>query len=199
MIQLYGSPLSGNAHKIRMALGFLGLDFEEIAVAALGRKTPDFLELNPLGQVPVLVEGDTVIRDSQAILVYLAALHRPGDWDGHDAVERAHIAQWLSLAANEIANGPAMLRLGKRFGYDIFEPGATAVTHKVLPVLEAHLATRDWLEGNRLTIADIAVAPYAALASDGGTDLAPYPAITAWLRRIAALPGYPGMEGWSAA
>ncbi|RJF91515.1 glutathione S-transferase family protein [Sphingomonas cavernae] len=198
-MQLYASPLSGNAHKIRMALAFLELPHEEITVAGPERKTPDFFRLNPLGQVPVLVDGDTVIRDSQAILAYLAALHRPGEWDGRDAVERGRIAQWLSLAANEIANGPAMLRLGKLFGVDIYEPGARAMTAKAFPVLDAHLASRDWLEGDRLTIADLAVSPYVALAPDGGIDLAGFPNITRWLARIAALPNFPSMQGWPAA
>lgn len=199
MIQLYASPLSGNAHKIRIALAFLDLPHEEIAVAGPERKTPDFLALNPLGQVPVLMDGEVIIRDSQAILAYLAALHRPGDWDGCDAVERGRIGQWLSLAANEIANGPAMLRLGKLFGFEIHEPTARAMAAKALPLLEAHLASHDWLEGNRLTIADVAVSPYVALAPDGGVDLSAYPNITRWLARIAAQPNFPAMRGWAPA
>lgn len=198
MIRLYASPLSGNAHKVRMALAFLGLPHEEITVPAPERKTPDFLAINPLGQVPVLVDGDVVIRDSQAILVYLATLHRPGEWDGRDAAERARIMQWLSFAANEIANGPAMLRLGRLFGADIHEPTAQAFADKALKLLEAHLATHDWLEGGRLTIADIAASPYIGLAADGGIELGSRPNVTRWLDRIAALPAFPAMQGWSA-
>lgn len=198
MIRLYASPLSGNAHKVRMALAFLNLSHEEITVPAPERKTPDFLAINPLGQVPVLVDGDVVIRDSQAILVYLATLHRPGEWDGRDAAERAQIMQWLSFAANEIANGPAMLRLGRLFGADIHEPTAQAFADKALKLLEAHLATHDWLEGGRLTIADIAASPYIGLAADGGIELGSRPNVTRWLDRIAALPAFPAMQGWSA-
>lgn len=196
MITLYGAPLSGNAHKIRIALALLGLPYDEITVTGAERKTPDFLALNPLGQIPVLVDGDVVLRDSQAILAYLAARHRPGAWDGEDPAERGRIAQWLSFAANEIANGPGMLRLGKRFGIAIHEAGARAVTDKALPMLEAHLATRGWLEAGRLTIADLAVSPYVALAPDGGIDLSPFPHITRWLARITAQPGFPSMPGW---
>ncbi|MCJ8156929.1 glutathione S-transferase family protein [Sphingomonas sp. LaA6.9] len=198
MIRLYASPLSGNAHKVRMALSFLNLSHEEITVPAPERKTPDFLAINPLGQVPVLVDVDVVIRDSQAILVYLATLHRPGEWDGRDAAERARIMQWLSFAANEIANGPAMLRLGRLFGADIHEPTAQAFADKALKLLEAHLATHDWLEGGRLTIADIAASPYIGLAADGGIELGSRPNVTRWLDRIAALPAFPAMQGWSA-
>lgn len=199
MIQLYASPLSGNAHKIRMALAFLDLPWDEIPVAAPERKTPDFLAINPLGQIPVLVDGKVVIRDSQAILAYLAALHRPGDWDGHDPAERGRIAQWLSLAANEIANGPAMLRLGRLFGADIHEPTAENFARRALTLLEGHLEHREWLEGERLTIADLAASPYVALAPDARIDLGAWPNITRWLGRISALPRFPSMQGWAVA
>lgn len=199
MIQLYASPLSGNAHKIRMALAFLDIPWQEIAVAGPERKTPDFLAINPLGQIPVLVDGKVVIRDSQAILAYLAAAHRPGHWDGHDAAERGRIAQWLSLATNEIANGPAILRLGRLFGLDVHEPTAEIVAQRALTLLEGHLEHREWLESERLTIADIAVSPYVALAPDARIDLGAWPNITHWLARIAAQPRFPSMQGWAVA
>jgi len=199
MIRLYGSPMSGNVHKVRMALAFLGIAWEEVTVDAAARQDEAFRALNPMAQIPVYVEGDFVLRDSQAIAAYLAARHRPGEWDGRTPEERGAIAVWLSHAANEIFNGPALLRAEKLFDWSIDRERARTVAARILPVVDAHLASRQWLVGERLTIADIAASPYLALAPDGGIDLEEWPHIRDWTRRIAALPGFPSMPGWPAA
>ncbi|HWW57749.1 MAG TPA: glutathione binding-like protein [Sphingopyxis sp.] len=198
MIILHGSPLSGNTHKIRMALAFLGLPWDERLADAAARQSDAFAALTPMRQIPLFADGDFTLRDSQAILALLAARHRPGDWDGDTPEERGEIALWLSHAANEIANGPAALRLARKFGLPIAEDHAATVTARILPVVEAHLAGRDWLVGDRLTIADLAASPYLALMGDAGIDLADWPAIRDWIRRIAALPDFPAMPGWPA-
>ena len=198
MITLYGSPLSGNTHKVRMALAFLGLPWDERPTDAAARRSDAFAALTPMRQIPLFVDGDFSLRDSQAILAYLAARHRPGIWDGNTPEERGEITLWLSHAANEIANGPAAIRLARRFGLAIPEDHAAAVTARFLPVIEAHLADRDWLVGDRLTIADLAASPYLALMADAGIGLADWPAIHGWTRRIAALPAFPDMPGWPA-
>ena len=198
MIQLYGTPRSGNTHKVRMALTFLDLPWDEQTTDASARQSDAFAAITPMRQIPVYVEGDLRLRDSQAILTYLAARHRPGDWDGHTPEERSAIALWLSHAANEIANGPATLRLARQFGATIAEEQAQAVTARFLPVIEAHLAQHRWLVGGRLTIADFAASPYLALAGEADIDLADWPAIREWTDRIAALPGFPAMPGWPA-
>ncbi len=199
MIRLFGSPMSGNVHKVRMALAFLGIAWEEVTVDAAARQDEAFRALNPMAQIPVYVEGDFVLRDSQAIAAYLAARHRPGEWDGRTPEERGAIAVWLSHAANEIFNGPALLRAEKLFDWSIDRERARAVAARILPVVDAHLASRQWLVGERLTIADIAASPYLALAPDGGIDLEEWPHIRDWTRRIAALPGFPSMPGWPSA
>lgn len=198
MITLYDAPLSGNAHKVRMALALLGVAHQSVVADAERRQTPEFRAINPMAQVPVLVDGDVVLRDSQAILAYLAARYRPGDWDGATPEERGRIGVWLAHAANEILNGPGFLRLGRLFGVAVDAGRAGAVADRILPVVEQHLATRDWLVGGRLTIADLAASPYLALARDGGVDLDRWPAIRGWTDRIAALPGFPAMPGWDA-
>ena len=198
MIQLYGSPRSGNTHKVRMALAFLDLPWDEQLTDAAARQSDAFAAITPMRQIPVYVEADRKLRDSQAILTYLAARHRPGDWDGHTPGERSEIALWLSHAANEIANGPATLRLARQFGAVIAEAQAQAVTARILPVIDAHLSDHRWLVGDRLTIADLATSPYLALAGEADIDLARWPAIGEWTDRIAALPGFPGMPGWPA-
>lgn len=196
MIKLYAFAPSGNSQKVRIALRLLDLAFEEIRPSGGEHKRAPFTWLNPLGQVPVLVDGAVILHDSQAILVYLAAAYRSGDWDGHDPAERGRIAQWLSLAANEIANGPNKLRLAALFGVAIDRAGAQMLTTKVLELIEARLHGREWLEGDRLTIADLACAPYLALAGQGGVDLGAYPSIRSWCSRIAGMPRFPVMDGW---
>ncbi|MGQ3102258.1 MAG: glutathione S-transferase family protein [Sphingopyxis solisilvae] len=198
MIQLYGTPRSGNTHKIRMALTFLDLPWDERLTDAATRQSDAFAAITPMRQIPVYVEGGLTLRDSQAILTYLAARHRPGDWDGRTPEERGEIALWLSHAANEIANGPATLRLARQFGATIAEEQAQAVTARFLPVIEAHLSDHRWLVGDRLTIADLAASPYLALAGEADIDLADWPAIGEWTDRIAALPDFPAMPGWPA-
>jgi glutathione S-transferase len=198
MIILHGSPLSGNTHKVRMALAFLGLAWDERLADAAVRQSDAYRALTPMAQIPLLIDGDFSLRDSQAILVWIAATHRPGEWDGRPPRERGEIAVWLSHAANEIANGPATLRLARQFGATIAEEHAAAVSARILPVVDAHLAARDWLVGDRLTIADLAASPYLALAGEAGINLADWPRIAAWTRRIAAQPGFPPMPGWPA-
>jgi glutathione S-transferase len=198
MMTLYANPVSGNVHKVRIALALLGLPHAERHIDfRLGEhRRPPVSELNPLMQLPILVDGDLVLRDSQAILTYLAARYAPGVWDGETPAERGRIAQWLAFAAVEIAGGAARLRLAKLFGLLIDVDGATALSNRALDILETRLATAAWLEGGRLTIADIVVAPYVALAPQGGVDLAPYLAVRGWLDRLAALPGFPDVPGW---
>lgn len=198
MINFYAFKPSGNSQKVRIALRLLDLPFEEIAPSGGAHKQPSFLALNPLGQVPVLIDGDVTLRDSQAILTYLAAAYAPGQWDGATPAERGRIAQWLSLASNEIAAGPNRLRLAALFGASIDRPAAEAATAKVLALVESRLSVGEWLEGERLTIADLACAPYLALAHQGGIELSPFPNVRAWTARIARLPNFPAMDGWPA-
>lgn len=195
---LYTLAPSGNSQKVRVALSLLDLPFEEQTLSGGAHKREPFTSLNPFGQVPVLEDGDVVLRDSQAILTYLAARYAPGEWDGHSPAERGRIAQWLSLSANEIANGPARLRGAALFRAAIDREAAVLLTERVLVAIEHQLRDMDWLEGGRLTIADLACAPYLALAHEGGVDLSANPRIQAWTARIAALPAFPVMKGWPA-
>lgn len=198
MITLYSLPPSGNAQKVRLALRLLDLPFDEVSLSGGAHKQAPFTTLNPLAQVPVLTDGEVVIRDSQAILTYLAAAHAPGTWDGQSPAERGRISQWLSLASNEIANGVARLRANALFGATVDRKAASALAQRVLSLVENQLGRGDWLEGGRLTIADLACAPYLALAGQGGVDLTPFPGLGGWTSRIAALPRFPAMNGWSA-
>lgn len=197
MIVLHEFPASGNCHKVRLLLSLLGVPYQSrpVKTAEAEHKSAAFLAMNPFGQVPVLVDGDTVLRDSQAILVYLAARYGNGKWLPTDTAQMARAVAWLSTAANEVARGPSALRMHCKFARVVDLAAAEDVAKKLYAVMEALLSTREWLEAGRPTIADIAVYPYVALSPEGRFDLAPYPAIRAWLARVQALPGYVGMPG----
>lgn len=197
MITLYEFGLSGNCHKVRLLLSLLGLTYESKLLngAAGEHKSEAFLALNPFGQTPVLVDGETVVRDSQAILVYLARTYGADEWFPQEPAKMAEVVSWLAVAANEIARGPNALRLHHKFGRAINLDEATKITTQVLSVLNLHLQTRSWLANNTLTIADIALYPYIALVNEGQFDLEPYLYVQNWMGRIEHLTGYITMPG----
>ncbi len=200
MRTLYAHPLSGNSHKVRLLLALLGLPYEEITVdLSTGEQhSQRFRELNPLGQVPTLVDGSVVLHDSQAILVYLAREYGGEAWMPSDPAQAGAIVQWLSLAANELHHGPHLARLHFMLGVDLNLVAAQEQTKSVLRLVEARLTDRAWLELERPTIADLACFPYIGLAPEGKVSLEPFPAVRAWIDRVKALPRYPSMPGLEA-
>jgi glutathione S-transferase len=198
MIQLYGDEMSGNSYKTRLFLELLNLEYEWVKVDLMKgeHKSPEYLALNPFGQVPLLVDGDTKLADAQAILVYLARQYGGEQWLPLGALSLAQVVRWLSTTAGEVRQGPENARLYHLFGAtSINIDRAHQKAEYILTQLDKHLSTRTWLEFERTTIADIAVFPYIALAPDGKIDLAPYPNVLAWIERIKQLPGYIPMAG----
>jgi len=197
MIRLYDFKLSGSCHKVRLLLSMLGLDYQIVDVDLLkGDQTQDqFLRINPLNKVPVLEDDGYVLRDSTAIMVYLAQKYGRSDWVPASAQEHGEIQQWLSFSVNEIFHGIATARAIVLFQRDIDLTGPQALGRKSLTVMEQRLSAHEWLAGDRLTLADLACYPYTALAYQGGLSLADYPALRAWIARIEALPGYVPMPG----
>lgn len=198
MITLYEFKLSGNCHKVRLLLSLLNLPYTSVVVDSgqQAHKSPEFLEMNPFGQVPVLTDGNVVLRDSQAILYYLARSYGQGLWLPTTPAGTAQAIAWLSSAANEMRQGPNLLRLHHKFGRPIDLDAAQAATVSLFGIVEAQLSAQPWLlAGDLPSIADIALYPYIALAPEGHWDLRPYPQIGAWLARVQALPGYVGMAG----
>lgn len=191
-MKLYHHPLSGHAHRARLFLSLLGVPHEavEVDLKAGGHKRPEFLALNPFGQVPVLDDDGTVVSDSNAILVYVARKLGRTDWLPDDAEGEAAVQRWLSVAAGELAYGPAAARLVTVFGATFSPEEVIGRAHTLLGRLEAHLTGRDWLVGERPTIADVALYSYLARAPEGNVDLSGYPTVNAYLRRIEALPGF---------
>lgn len=197
-MRLHAHALSGNSHKVRLLLGALGLPYEEVAVdiPAGAHRAEAFLRLNPLGQVPVLEDGGVTLRDSQAILAYLARRHDPtGAWLPEDAEGLGRVQQWLSFAANEIHHGASLARLHFLLGVPVDLAVVQQKARACLAQLDARLDGRDWLELDRPTVADLACFPYAALAPEGRVPLDPHPHVQAWIERVKALPGHVSMPG----
>ena len=198
MIKLYGHEMSGNCYKPKLLLELLNIEYEWVKVDLMKdeQKSPQYLALNPFGQVPLLVDGDTKLADAQAILVYLARQYGGDQWLPLEALPLAQVVRWLSTTAGEIRQGPEHARLYHLFGTtSINIERAQQQAERILSQLDQHLSTRNWLEFDRTTIADIAVFPYVALAPDGKIDLAPYPNVLSWIDRIKQLPGYISMAG----
>jgi len=191
-MKLYIHPLSGHSHRARLFLSLLGVAHEvvEVDLAKGAHKTPEFLKLNRFGQVPVLDDGGTIITDSNAILVYLAKKYGKTDWLPEDGVNAAAVQRWLSVAAGQIAYGPAAARLITVFGAKFDAAEVIARAHAVLQVIEAELTERSWIAADHPTIADVALYGYIARAPEGNVNLAPYAQVRDWLKRIEGLKGF---------
>ena len=201
MIKLYGHEMSGNSYKVRLFLELLKVDYEWIKVDLMKgeHKSPDYLALNPFGQVPLLVDGEVKLADAQAILVYLARQYGGEQWLPTDALPLAQVFRWLSTTAGEVRQGPENARLYYLFGAtNINIERAHQKAAYILTQLNQHLSDRQWLEFDHPTIADIAVFPYVALARDGKIDLDAYPNVLTWIDRVKQLPGFIPMAGISA-
>lgn len=197
MLKLYDSPLSGNAYKIRLFLALLDVEYQKIPVdlKAGDNRKAEFLARNPRGQIPVLEDGETVVWDSQAILVYLARRHGDEGWLPLDPAPMARVAQWLAVSENELFFGLARARAVKKFGRAFDLEASQEYGIGGLKVLDGRLENQDWLAASRPTIADVACFPYVALAPEGGIPLDGWPNVLGWIRRLQSLPGYVGMEG----
>ena len=197
-IKLYDFDRSGNCYKVRLIASLLELGYERIPVNLFKgeHKTPEFLQLNPLGQVPVLADGDLILADSQAILTYLARCYGDDRWLPQEPELLSQVVRWLSISAGEMPQG-----LGAARRYYLIKDktvnidAATQKAEAVLAIVNQHLANRDWLVSDQATIADIAAFPYIALAPEAQIALDAYPNILSWIDRIKHLPGFVGMPG----
>lgn len=202
-ITLYDYPLSGSCYKVRLLLDFLGLDYTKVAVnfyPAREHKTLDFLEINPLGQLPVLEDGDLRLRDAQAILCYLAKKYDgSGQWLPEDPARFGQVMMWLSFAGGEIMAASAA-RLHDTLGYDLDINEARSNARAAFRVLDDHLTLvrrrgLTWIVGDRPTIADVACFPYVALSGDGGIGHEEFPSLRNWMRAFRQLPAFDSMSG----
>lgn len=192
-IRLHRHPLSGHAHRAQLALSLLGVPHELVDVDLMkgAHKTPEFVKLSPFGQVPVLDDNGTIVFDSNAILVYLATKYDAARrWLPSNPKGQADVQAWLSVAAGQIAFGPAAARLITVFGAKFNPQDVIGRAHALLKVMDAQLATRHFLVGHSATRADIAGYSYISAAPEGNVDLSAYTNVRAWLARVEALKGF---------
>lgn len=207
-LKLYSYNESGNSYKVRLLASLLKVDLEivELDYFSDEQHSEKFLKINPKGEVPALVDGDIVLTDSAAILVYLAGKYSDKNtWWSEDLVEQAKIVDWLAFAASWVQFGVFTARaiLSFKGPYNGLGLESTEQTfkeakirgHKSLAILDGVLKDREWLANNRPTIADIAVFVYVALAPMGDISLEPYPNVRAWIERIKDLPNFIKIDG----
>jgi len=193
-IRIYSFPLSGHAHRVELFASLAGIAHEVINVklAEGEHKQPAYLAINPDGQVPAIQDGETVITDSNAILVYLARKYAPSFLPTHPAQE-AEVQKYLTLAAGELAFGPAAARLINVFNAPLDAYFAKATAAKVLTKLNTHLENKNFLVGDKPSIADVAIYSYTAHAPEGDISLDAYPHVQRLLSNIEGLAGFKPM------
>lgn len=191
-IRVHRLALSGHCHRVELLLSLLKLPYEvvDVDIAAREHKSPAFLARNAFGQVPVIEDGDVVLADSNAILVYLEGRYAPGSWMPREPLAAARVQRWLSVAAGQLAYGPAAARVIALFRRPDDPAPMVERARQLFAVMEQELSTRDWLAGDAPTLADLANYAYVARAPEGGVSLQDHPALRAWLRRIEGLPGF---------
>ena len=205
MMTLYDYELSGNCYKIRLLLNILGIQYRKQSIEfypAAEHRKEEFLAINPLGELPVLQDGDLTLRDSQAILVYLATEYdTAGNWYPLlNPRTLAEVTQWLCFA-NAITASASGARLVDGFFYDLDGDACRAKAHRLFRILDEHLwfqerERQDWIvTGTAPTIADIACFPYVILSEEGGISRMDYPAIRRWTDRVKRIPGFTVMPG----
>lgn len=193
-VKLYGTKLSGHVHRVMLLLRMLEIPYGFVDAPAEVRRSPEFLRLNPLGQIPVLEDGSVVLADSNAILVYLAKRYgAKSTWLPEEPVAAARVQRWLSIAAGELAHGPATARVIVQWNLPGDRARAVQIAGRLFQFMDEYLSDRAYLAAEHPTIADLACYAYTAHAPEGGISLEPHAAIRSWLSRIEALPRFEPM------
>jgi len=200
MYTLYTMQRSGNSYKVRLALARLGIPYKRVEVDILQgeSRTPEFLGMNPSGQVPLLeVAPGRHLAESNAILWYVAGGTRLAP---EDRIERAQALQWMFFEQHSLEPniGAAyfwlcLIKGGRELQQHALEDW-TENGYRALGVMEKHLASNAYFVAGHFTIADIALYAYTHLAELCDFDLTRFPAIRDWLARVEAEPGYVPME-----
>ncbi|WP_282181388.1 glutathione S-transferase family protein [Aliiroseovarius marinus] len=194
-IKLYCFGESGNAYKAALALELSGLEWEPVFVDFFNGETrsPEYREINPMGEVPVMVDGDVTLSQSGAIQDYVTS--KSGKLGGTSAAERREILRWQFWDNHKMSSMAGMTRFLMNFLPEDKRPAEVIAFNQgrlkgAYKTLEAELSTRDWLVGDGITIADISCCGYLFYPEPFGFDRAEWPAIDAWLARISETPGW---------
>ena len=196
---LYDSPVSGNCYKVRLLLAHLGIAYERQTVDVVDRSNrPELLGgLNPALRVPTLVLDDgRPLAESGAILWYFGEGTR---FVPDDPYDRAQVLQWMFFEQYDHEPSIAVVRFWVAFSGRVDEfadrlPERRAAGYRALAALEAGLTGREYLVGSTPTLADISLFAYTHVAGEGGFDLSGFPAILAWIDRIATMPGHVAID-----
>ena len=205
MLTLYDFELSGNCYKVRLLLNMLGIPYQKLPVSFYPRaehQQAEFLNINPLGQLPVIDDNGYVLRDAQAILAYLARRYDASHtWLPIDnAALFGEVMQWMAFA-DGITHTASAARLHDMLFYPLDVEAARAGAHRLFRILDEHLWFREaqggkWLcHAEHPTVADIACFPYVVMSEDGGIPLLNYPAIRRWTDHVKRIPGFHVMSG----
>jgi glutathione S-transferase len=204
MYKLYSMQRSGNSYKVRLAFAFLGVPYHAVEIDILRgeSRTPDFLAKNPSGQVPLLEVGEgRYLAESNAILWYVAIGTALAP---ESPIERAEALQWMFFEQHALEPniGAAYFWLSVvKGGRDLQTPALEDWMERgyaALQVMENHLRTNDFFAAGQFTIADIALYAYTHVADQCDFDLATFPSIRAWLRRVEQKTGFVSMDGSAA-
>lgn len=189
MLTVFGDSGSGNCLKVKFVADRFGipLKWNEIVVVKGETRTPQFLAMNPAGQVPVVVFDDgRILAQSSAIMLHLA---EGSDLIPTDAFERALMFQWLFWEQYSHETAIAVRRYHKFFlrkPDDEIDPALMPKCERALGVMEGHLVNRTYFVAERLSLADIALVAYTRFSHEAGLDLARWPKVRAWVQQIEA-------------
>ena len=194
-VKLYCFGESGNAYKVALTLTLSEMDWEPVFVDFFNgaTRTPEFRAINPMGEVPVLVDGDMTLTQSGAILDYISS--RTGKFAGRSAIARREVLRWMFWDNHKLSGVAGSTRFLMNFLPEAKRPQEVIAFQQgrlkaAYTVLNDTLATSDWLVGDAPTIADFSCCGYLYYPEPFGFDRADWPHINAWLDRISALPGW---------
>ncbi len=194
-VKLYCFGESGNAYKCALALTFADMEWEPVYVDFFNgeARSPAFREINEMGEVPVLIDGETTLTQSGVILDYISS--KTGKLGGRSAAERREVLRWMFWDNHKLSTQIGTTRFLSNFLPEDKRPAGVipffqARLKATYTVLNDHLTHRTWVAGEAMTIADLSCAGYLYYPEPFGFDRAEWPAIDAWLDRIAATPGW---------
>ena len=194
-IKLYCFGESGNAYKAALTLELSELAWEPVFVDFFNgeSRSPEFLALNPMGEVPVMIDGDVTLSQSGVIQDYVSS--KSGKLGGRSAAERREILRWQFWDNHKMSSVAGNTRFLMNFLPEDKRPAEVIAFNQArlksaYKVLEGELSQRDWLVGDQITLADISCAGYLFYPEPFGFDRAEWPAIDAWLTRISETPGW---------
>jgi glutathione S-transferase len=202
-ITLYDFELSASCYKVRLLLAFLKIDYTRVAVnffPGFEHRKPAFRKINPLGQLPTLIDGELVLRDAQAILAYLAKTYdQSGRWLPDEPIIFGQVMMWLFFTASELSSATAA-RLHDMLDFPADEVAVKKAARKAFRIMDDHMTKREhegaaWFVADHATLADLILFPSIALSRDFGVGHDEYPALRRWMRRLRGIEGFIVMPG----